>query len=143
MFKGKNIAIIGGGKMGSIIAQGLIDHKIIPCKDIFITDIDAARLDYLRSSMKLKISTNNEKAAKKADIIILAVKPQNMAATLKEISSVINKSKIVISKLYVDQNRNLDLTDDPAGVFSSTNKGPNQVFTNVTVLLRTAAGLHP
>ncbi len=47
--------------------------------------------------MKLKISTNNEKAAKKADIIILAVKPQNMAATLKEISSVINKSKIVIS----------------------------------------------
>jgi hypothetical protein len=28
-------------------------------------------------------------------------------------------------------------------VFRSTNKGPNQVFTNVTVLLRTAAGLHP
>lgn len=47
------------------------------------------------------------------------------------------------SKLYLDLNRNLDLTDDPAGVFSSANIGPNQVFTNVTVLLRTAAGLHP
>src|SRR5664279_3815156 len=46
-------------------------------------------------------------------------------------------------KLYLDQNRNLDLTDDPEGVFSSTNKGPQQIFTNVTVLLRTAAGLHP
>jgi pyrroline-5-carboxylate reductase len=97
MFKGKKIAIIGGGKMGSIIAQGLIDHKIIPRKDIVITDIDAARIDSLRSNIKLKVSNNNEKTAKNADIIILAIKPQNMAATLKEISSVIDKSKLVIS----------------------------------------------
>jgi pyrroline-5-carboxylate reductase len=97
MLKGKKIAIIGGGKMGSIIAQGLIAHKIIPSKDIIVTDIDAARLDFLRSSMKLKVSHNNEKAVKGADIIILAVKPQNMAATLKEISSANDKSKVVIS----------------------------------------------
>jgi hypothetical protein len=46
------------------------------------------------------------------------------------------------SRLYLDLNRNLDLTDDPAGVFNSTNKGPEQRFTNATVLLKTAAGLH-
>ena len=97
MLKGKKITIIGGGKMGSIIAQGLIENKIASSKDIIITDIDASRLDFLRSSMKLKVSTNNEKTAKNADIIIIAVKPQNMAATLKEISSVIDKSKLVIS----------------------------------------------
>ena len=97
MLKGKKIAIIGGGKMGSIIAQGLIAHKIIPAKDIIVTDIDAARLDFLRSSMKLKVSHDNEKAVKGADVIILAVKPQNMASTLAEISSAIDKSKIVIS----------------------------------------------
>ena len=45
-------------------------------------------------------------------------------------------------KLYVDLNGNLDLTDDPAGVFSSTGKGFQQVFTNVTLPLKTAAGLH-
>ena len=97
MFKGKKIAIIGGGKMGSIIAQGLIAHKIISSKDIIVTDIDAKRLDFLRLSMKLKVSHDNAKAAKNADIIILAVKPQNMALTLKEISSAIDKTKIVIS----------------------------------------------
>jgi pyrroline-5-carboxylate reductase len=97
MLKGKKIAIIGGGKMGSIIAQGLIAHKIIPGKDIIVTDIDAARLEFLRSSMKLKVSQNNKKAVKGADIIILAVKPQNMAATLTEISSAIDKTKMVIS----------------------------------------------
>ena len=34
MLKGKKIAIIGGGKMGSIIAQGLIAQKISSNKDI-------------------------------------------------------------------------------------------------------------
>jgi pyrroline-5-carboxylate reductase len=97
MFKGKSITIIGGGKMGSIIAQGLIDNKIISSKNITVTDIDKARLSSLSSSMKLKVTHDNEKAAKEADIIILAVKPQNMAATLKEISPVIDKSKLVIS----------------------------------------------
>lgn len=47
------------------------------------------------------------------------------------------------SKLYLDLNHNLDLTDDPAGVFSSTNRSSQQLFTNVTVLLKTAAGLNP
>jgi pyrroline-5-carboxylate reductase len=97
MLKEKKITIIGGGKMGSIIARGLIDNQIASSKNIIITDIDASRLDFLRSSMKLKVSTHNEKSAKNADIIILAVKPQNMASTLKEIYSVIDKSKLVIS----------------------------------------------
>ncbi len=97
MLKGKKIAIIGGGKMGSIIAQGLLFQKIVPHKNIVITDIDAARLDFLGSSLKLRISNNNEKTVRNADIIILAVKPQNMAATLQEIKPAINKSKLVIS----------------------------------------------
>jgi hypothetical protein len=46
-------------------------------------------------------------------------------------------------KLYVDLNGNLDLTDDPAGVYSSTGKAFQQVFTNVTLPLKTATGLLP
>jgi len=97
MLKGKKIAIIGGGKMGSIIAQGLIVRKIISGKDITVTDIDKARLNFLNSRLKLQVSGENLQTAKKADIIILAVKPQNMASTLKEIAPAINKSKTVIS----------------------------------------------
>lgn len=97
MLKGKKVAIIGGGKMGSIIAQGIITQKMVPAKDIVVTDIDAARLKALRASLKLKVSQNNNKAVDDADIIIIAVKPQNMAVTLQEISSAVNKSKVVIS----------------------------------------------
>lgn len=97
MLKEKKVAIIGGGKMGSIIAQGLITHKIVPAKNIIIADIDARRLEFLRSSLKTNISQDNEKAVQDADIIILAVKPQNMIVTLMGINPVVNKSKTVIS----------------------------------------------
>lgn len=97
MLKGKKIVIIGGGKMGSIIAQGLIARKISCRKDVIITDIDPARLEFLRKSLKLKVSRNNEKSVKSADIIVLAVKPQNMASTLKEINPAVDKTKIVVS----------------------------------------------
>ncbi len=46
-------------------------------------------------------------------------------------------------KLYLDLNRNLDLTDDANGVFSATNKGFQQTFPNVTVSVKTAAGVQP
>jgi pyrroline-5-carboxylate reductase len=97
MLKGKKIAIIGGGKMGSIIAQGLIGHKILSGRDIIVTDIDSARLDFIRSTMGLQVSQDNINSAKNTDIIVIAVKPQNMAATLTEFSSVIDTSKVVIS----------------------------------------------
>lgn len=97
MIKRKKIVIIGGGKMGSIIAQGLASGKIFSSKDIMVTDIDAARLNLISTQMGLQVSSDNMKAAKDADIIIMAVKPQNMGQTLKEIGAAIDKSQLVIS----------------------------------------------
>jgi len=85
MFKGKKVAIIGGGKMGSILTRGMITRKILSAQNITVTDIDPARLDDLRSSLKVQVTSDNRKAVKNADIIILAVKPQNFPETLKEI----------------------------------------------------------
>ena len=97
MLKDKKIAVIGGGKMGAIIAQGLISREIISAKDITVTDIDAERRKILSSTMGLQVSDKNRETVKSADIILLAVKPQNMAQTLKEIAPAVNKSKTVIS----------------------------------------------
>jgi hypothetical protein len=46
-------------------------------------------------------------------------------------------------KLYLDLNRNLDLTDDPEGTFTSAATPNHQVFTNVHFTLNTAAGPRP
>ncbi len=97
MFTGKHVAIIGGGKMGSILARGLISRKILPAQNITVADIDPARLDDLRSSLKVQVTADNRKAVKDADIIIFAVKPQSFPETLKGVRPVVNKSKLFIS----------------------------------------------
>lgn len=97
MLKDKKAVIIGGGKMGGIIARSLVSRQIISAKNIHVTDIDASRLKVLRSSLKIKTSSDNPRAAGESDIVILAVKPQNMAATLADIKSSMDKSKVVIS----------------------------------------------
>ena len=97
MFIGKTVAIIGGGKMGSILAAGMITRKILSAQHITVTDIDPAMLKDLHASLKVQVTADNRKAVKDADIIILAVKPQNFPETLKGIRPVANKSKLFIS----------------------------------------------
>jgi pyrroline-5-carboxylate reductase len=97
MFTGKKVAIIGGGKMGGILAAGMITRKILSAQNITVTDIDASRLKDLHASLKVQVTADNKKAVKDADIIILAVKPQNFPETLKGIRTVANKSKLFIS----------------------------------------------
>jgi hypothetical protein len=45
-------------------------------------------------------------------------------------------------KLYLDLNRNEDLTDDPAGVFQAEGKGDSQTFKGIRTALKTASGVH-
>ncbi|MBP6915994.1 MAG: pyrroline-5-carboxylate reductase [Smithellaceae bacterium] len=97
MLKGKKIAVIGGGKMGSIIAQALLEKRLCLKKSVIVTDVDSNRLGFLASTMGILVSSDNKQATKNADIIIVAVKPQNMKETLQDISPVVNESKIIIS----------------------------------------------
>ena len=95
--KGKKIAVIGGGKMGEVLASGIISGKLLPAWDVTVTDIVPARLDHLKSQHKVQVTGDNKKAVKDANIVILAVKPQNMSEVLKELSPAIDKDKLVIS----------------------------------------------
>ncbi len=97
MFTGKKIAVIGGGKMGSILVRGMITCNILPAERITVCDIDSAQLDHLRSTLKVKVSGDNKKAVRDADIIVLAVKPQQFPETLKGIRSAVTPQKLFIS----------------------------------------------
>jgi len=97
MLTGKKVGIIGGGKMGGVLLQGMISRGLQAPGDIVVADVDENRLQELRTSLLVKTTPHPREAVKKADIIIIAVKPQNMADVLKEINGALTPAKLIIS----------------------------------------------
>ncbi|HLZ89864.1 MAG TPA: pyrroline-5-carboxylate reductase [Puia sp.] len=70
----KKIAIIGGGNLGTAIAEGLIQSGFVAPKHILITKRNIHTLHDLERKGVL-VSDKNEEAVRYADLVILAVKP--------------------------------------------------------------------
>src|ERR1700760_568425 len=70
----KKIAIIGGGNLGTAIAEGLIQSGFVQPKHILITKRNIHTLHELERRGVL-VSDKNEEAVRDADLVILAVKP--------------------------------------------------------------------
>jgi len=70
----KKIAIIGGGNLGSAIAEGLISSGFVKPEHIIITKRNINTLKPLEEKGVL-ISNDNVEAVKYADWVVLAVKP--------------------------------------------------------------------
>ena len=69
-----NIAIIGGGNLGSAIAEGLISSGFAMPEQIIITKRNIATLEPLQQK-GVQVSSDNVAAINFADWVILAVKP--------------------------------------------------------------------
>ncbi|HOK65407.1 MAG TPA: NAD(P)-binding domain-containing protein, partial [Anaerohalosphaeraceae bacterium] len=93
----KTLGFIGGGNMAQALLKGLLQQKIYRPEQIWVSDVLAERLEFLRQTYGVHTSADNRAAAGKADILILAVKPQQMAAVLKEIADSIRRGVLVIS----------------------------------------------
>jgi pyrroline-5-carboxylate reductase len=95
--KGKKIVVIGGGKMGEVITSGILAAGLGQPGSVTVTDIVPDRLAYLKGKYAVATTEDNRKAAREADIIVLAVKPQGIDDVLKELAPVIDRKKLVIS----------------------------------------------
>ena len=90
------LGIIGCGNMGSAIAKGVISEKILPFNNIYVSDSYVAKTKELNKRFGIRLGTNEE-IAKKCEIIIIAVKPQDFKALASSISELLSKSTHIVS----------------------------------------------
>jgi pyrroline-5-carboxylate reductase len=93
---GKKIAIIGGGNLGTAIAEGLLKSKFSKTSELTITKRNTSTLQSLVDK-GISVTSDNAAAVKKSDIIILAVKPFQVADVLGGIKKELNNKKLLIS----------------------------------------------
>ncbi|MGJ8592521.1 MAG: pyrroline-5-carboxylate reductase [Aquaticitalea sp.] len=91
----KKIAIIGGGNLGQAIASGLLTQGFI-ASNLTLT---RQKIDLLKSfeTVGVRVISDNVEAVKNAEIVIIAVKPYQIAAVLKEVSSEFTQDKLLVS----------------------------------------------
>lgn len=92
----KRIAIIGGGNLGTAIAEGLLKSKFSKAADITVTKRNISTLKTLKEK-GVSVTDNNNEAVKNSDVIILAVKPYQVSDVLGAFKKDLTSSKILIS----------------------------------------------
>lgn len=92
----KKIAIIGGGNLGSAIAEGLITSKFCKSPDITITKRKTETLQSFKEK-GVRITSDNAEAVNKSDVIILAVKPYQVSDVLNSFLDKLSDKHILVS----------------------------------------------
>ncbi len=92
----KKIAIIGGGNLGTAIAEGLIKSKFSKPGDITITKRNTGTLQTL-SAKGVQVTSDNNAAIRNSELVILAVKPFQVADVLEKLKKDLNTKHILVS----------------------------------------------
>lgn len=95
---GKKIAIIGGGNLGTAIAEGLLKSKFAQAEDIIITKRNTATLKHLQDK-GVKVISDNAEAIRKSELIVLAIKPFQLKDILLPVKKLLTSKHIVTSVL--------------------------------------------
>jgi pyrroline-5-carboxylate reductase len=87
------LAFIGGGNMAQALIVGL-KNQLFNMSDITVIELDANKR--LELSQQLGVITTNELAeAAKSDVIVLAVKPQQLSTVAKALTPLIAKQLVI------------------------------------------------
>lgn len=94
--KHKKITIIGGGNLGTAIAEGLINSGEVQSGHLTVTRRRTELLQRLREK-GVNTTSDNSGAVREADVVLLAVKPYQVLEILRQITPQLSGEKVLIS----------------------------------------------
>lgn len=97
MLSKKKIAVIGAGHIATALVGGALKAKLVEPKSVTVSRRGQEALDGLKKRFGVNTTTDNRKAVKGADIIVVAVKPQQAGAVLLELAPAVSPGQLVIT----------------------------------------------
>lgn len=93
----KTIGFIGAGNMAEALIRGLVHGGVVPAGHIVASAPRRERLDELHASYGIVTTTDNREVARRAQVLVLSVKPQILERVLSEIASQVQPHALVVS----------------------------------------------
>lgn len=132
------VAFIGAGNMARSIIGGLLAEGFAP-QQISASGVRQENLDQLAAATGIDTATDNQAIARRADVVVLAVKPQVLKTVALELRPVLGHRPLIISVAAGITTRSLAqwLGEDQAIVRAMPNT-PGQVRAGATGLYASA-----
>ena len=90
----KSICFIGGGNMAEAMISGMVNSNY-ESQSICVVDRNELKRESLKSKYGIRVSVNLIEEVEKADILVLAIKPQQMSELILEIKDTVKDQLIV------------------------------------------------
>lgn len=90
------LGFIGCGNMGKAMLGGILKQEILPKEEIIATALHPESREHIQKEYGISVTADNREAAR-AEMVILAVKPQYYEEVIREIRDEISEKTILIS----------------------------------------------
>ena len=91
------ISFVGGGVMAEALIGGILASGLAKPQDVRVGEPVEARRSYLETEHGLRAVANNAQAVEGAEMVILAVKPQDLPKVLAELNGDLAESSAAVS----------------------------------------------
>jgi pyrroline-5-carboxylate reductase len=93
----KKLAVLGAGKLGGILLRAYLKQGLFEAKRVTATVKHGEKTVARAKQLGVAVTSDNRKAVKDAEVILLAVKPQAVAEVLDEIAPEIRAKTLLVS----------------------------------------------
>ncbi len=97
LLKTMKIGFIGAGHMTQALVKGMVESKAVRPEQIIISNRTPGKLIKLEETFKVQTRAQNELVVEECDVVILAMKPQDLPLAIESIAGAFNEHQIVIS----------------------------------------------
>jgi len=91
------VGVIGGGFMGEALVSALLKNGLAEASEVTVSDVVEARRQHLAASYGVEVMAENLEAVRGAELVVLAVKPQEFSAVAAGLRGRVGRKQTLLS----------------------------------------------
>ncbi|MFQ6028045.1 MAG: pyrroline-5-carboxylate reductase [Dehalococcoidia bacterium] len=127
------LAFVGGGTMAEAILGGVLSANLALPEDISIGEPIAQRRDFLTERYSVETHQDNLKATKDADLVVLAIKPQDLPVVFRQLGGKLDPEQAALSIIAGAKMSTLSQGLDHAAIIRVMPNTPAQIGHGMTL----------
>ena len=129
--------------MGEAMLSAILDKGLSTPQAISVSDVDEARRQYLGQEYGVEVMSSNRLAVANSDVVVFAIKPQNLAEVMAELNGQLKSAQLVLSIIAGARINTLCLGLSHSRVVRAMPNTPAQIGEGISVWTATAEVTEP